>query len=207
MRYLSWDIETTGLDPEYSDILEIGCIIEDTKNPLPFTAIPKFHCFVYNEMRDGQPIYRGSLAALSMHAELFNKMQSFDLNNFGFNPPQGLFLHRDNVLDYLAKFLRENGLSLDKPITIAGKNFAAFDLQFLKQLRGWGETFKIHHRYLDPGSLYFNPALDLSIPSLEVCKSRAQLQYVEVQHNALLDAWDVIQVLRYKFSELTETNE
>ncbi len=46
MKYLSIDIETTGLDPLKDQLLSFGAIIEDTENPLPFDEIPKFHAAI-----------------------------------------------------------------------------------------------------------------------------------------------------------------
>ena len=43
MKYISIDIETTGLDPENCQILSIGAVIEDTLNQLPFEELPTFH--------------------------------------------------------------------------------------------------------------------------------------------------------------------
>jgi hypothetical protein len=40
---------------------------------------------------------------------------------------------------------------------------------------------------------------DDTLPSLDVCKKRANIDG-NVSHNALLDAWDVIQVLRNKLT-------
>ena len=46
MKYLSLHTETTGLDRDLDQVIEIGAIIEDTNNPLPFDEIPKFHAIV-----------------------------------------------------------------------------------------------------------------------------------------------------------------
>lgn len=37
------------------------------------------------------------------------------------------------------------------------------------------------------------------LPNLTTCKEKAGLEETEVTHNALDDAWDVIQVLRAKY--------
>ena len=35
MRYISIDLETTGLDSENNQIIEFGAVLEDTNNILP----------------------------------------------------------------------------------------------------------------------------------------------------------------------------
>ena len=46
MKYVSIDIETTGLDPETCQTIQIGAGIEDTNNPLPIEDLPRFKCLV-----------------------------------------------------------------------------------------------------------------------------------------------------------------
>ena len=46
MRYISIDIETTGLDAETNQILSIGAVVEDTNNLVPFDELPKFHAVI-----------------------------------------------------------------------------------------------------------------------------------------------------------------
>ena len=41
MRYVSCDIESTGLDKENCQILQIGAVVEDTKNILPIDELDR----------------------------------------------------------------------------------------------------------------------------------------------------------------------
>ena len=84
-----------------------------------------------------------------------------------------------------------------KPITInvAGKNFGVFDKLFLQELPWWTKLIRVRQRILDPAILMVNWNSDKSLPPLSVCKERAGLNN-HVTHNALEDAWDVIEVLR-----------
>lgn len=77
------------------------------------------------------------------------------------------------------------------------KNVAGFDMPFLNTLPAWKTTTKFHHRVIDPGMLYFNPLTDSVPPDLKECKKRAGLPEL-VTHEALDDAWDVIQLVRAK---------
>ena len=64
MKYISIDIETTGLDPDFNDVLSIGAIIEDSANPLPYEECPKFHAAIVRHQITGSP------RAINMNADL-----------------------------------------------------------------------------------------------------------------------------------------
>jgi hypothetical protein len=64
MKYISIDIETSGLTPSNCEILSIGAIIEDTTNPLSFNESSKFYAIIIHEMISGSP------TALSMNSEI-----------------------------------------------------------------------------------------------------------------------------------------
>lgn len=64
MKYVSIDIETTGLDREKHQVLEVGAIIEDTNNPLPFDEIPRFKCII------GWEELMGSVFAINMNSRI-----------------------------------------------------------------------------------------------------------------------------------------
>jgi hypothetical protein len=83
-------------------------------------------------------------------------------------------------------------------ITVAGKNFASFDKLFLERLPRWKQAIRIKQRILDPAILYVDWKTDSDVPNLLKCKERAGINGT-VTHNALEDAWDVIEVLRKKY--------
>ena len=87
--------------------------------------------------------------------------------------------------------------NLTKPIIInvAGKNFGTFDKLFLEQLPWWQKLIRVRSRILDPSILFCDWNEDDSLPSLIRCKERANIEGI-VTHNALEDAWDVIELLR-----------
>jgi oligoribonuclease len=230
MRYLSIDVETTGIDPEFNQILSVGIIIEDSTNPLPYEQLPKFHCAIkYDE------VY-GSLFALNMNKDLIETIVQYstaknqDEKNDIVNMTGMQFLHKNEVVKHIMYFLYDNGFvqfpNLDDlshaaisnsftrhngtlyPIihpnmekiylTCAGKNFGTFDKRFLEKLPHWKEVFGIHSRTLDPAILYVDWESDKIIPSMIECKTRAGVPGI-VTHNALEDAWDVVQLLRKKY--------
>lgn len=223
MKYLSIDIETSGLDPENNQILSIGAIVEDTDNKLPFDEIPKFHVCILTDQLTGSPF------ALDMNRELIESMVHYqtaedqDEKNDLVNMTGMQFLQRDNVVEEFYDFLFENGFvqfnmdightvkikngktypimtSKMKPVSInvAGKNFGTFDKLFLERLPRWKQAIRIRQRIIDPSILFIDWKTDNAMPSLNTCKVRAKLDGV-VTHNAIEDAWDVIQLLRTQY--------
>jgi oligoribonuclease len=221
MKYISIDIETTGLDPEFNQILSIGAVIEDTLNQLPFEELPTFHGVIKRES-----VY-GSLFALNMNRDLietivqYSGAQDQDEKNDIVHMTGMQFYHEDEIVEALYQFCYRNGLVdldpnfLNKQVKVvdgipypiltsnmpkvylncAGKNFAGFDRKFLERLPRWKQVFSIRSRVLDPGILFVDWINDESVPSLDECKKRAGIEGV-VTHNAVEDAMDVVMLLR-----------
>lgn len=87
-------------------------------------------------------------------------------------------------------------------LTPAGKNFSTFDKNFIDPLISdvvrSGEIIKFRNRVLDPAILYVDWLNDDALPGLSTCKERAGLDPL-VTHDALDDAWDVVELLRKKY--------
>jgi oligoribonuclease len=221
MKYISIDIETTGLDPETCQILSIGAVIEDTLNQLPFEDLPKFHGVIKREN------VSGSLFALNMNRDLIEAIVQYstarDQNekNDIVHMTGMEFYQEDEIVEALYHFCFRNGLVPIDPtfltktvkrvngitypiltsnmpkvyLNCAGKNFAGFDKKFLERLPRWKQVFSIRSRVLDPGILFVDWINDESVPSLDECKKRAGIDGV-VTHNAVEDAMDVVMLLR-----------
>ena len=221
MRYISIDVETTGLDPENCQILSIGAVIEDTLNQLPFEELPTFHGVIKREN------VSGSLFALNMNRDLietivqYSGAQDQDEKNDIVHMTGMQFYHEEEIVEALYQFCYRNGLvpldpnflnkqrkivnGITYPIlgsnmvktylNCAGKNFAGFDKKFLERLPRWKQVFSIRSRVLDPGILFVDWINDESVPSLDECKKRAGIDGV-VTHNAVEDAMDVVMLLR-----------
>jgi oligoribonuclease len=211
MIYISIDIETSGLDSEKHKVLSIGAIIEDTEKKLPYDECPKFNAIVLQNEITGSP------RALTMNKEIIAMIGEY---LEGTNETRHLmnthtdysFYEKDEVVKKFYEFLWVNGYgdavpnqllvtskidSNSKPITlnVAGKNFGTFDKLFLQELPWWQKLIRTRQRVLDPAILMVDWKNDKSLPNLTQCKERADIQGV-VTHNALEDAWDVIEVLR-----------
>lgn len=176
MRYVAIDIETTGLNPENCQTLEIGAVFDDSVTPL--LDLPQFNRAIKHD------ILVGEAYALAMHAHRLNKfnkrgvLMSDVMNQF-------------HAWLYNVKAWDETG-----KIVIAGKNFAKFDLRFLERLPYWS-LIKYHHRIIDVGSLYMNAEDDVP-PSLNECMQRAGVKG-QVQPTAVEDCMNVVFCIRAKF--------
>jgi len=207
MKYVSIDLETSGLSPEKHQILEFGAILEDTENLLNFEEIPKFHRIIEHREICGQPI------AINMNERIIKILSEYgkskDLKREEIKKQFNIIREYELVndfIDWLAPYFstEENsnldlGLyTYDFSINIAGKNFSSFDVKFLEKIGSWNEIVHYKRRIIDPSVLYVDWAKDDSLPSLEECLKRAGIEK-SVAHNAVEDAWDVIQVLRKKY--------
>lgn len=215
MKYVSIDIETSGLNHDMNHVLSIGAIIEDTNNKLPYEELPKFNAIVLQNNIQGSP------RAVTMNQEIISLMGDYlegtDEVRKSLNSNSGYdFYEEEDVVKEFYKFLWSNGFAtLDspsthvngkltpiidgrtKPITlnVAGKNFGTFDRLFLVELPWWQKLIRTRQRVLDPAILCVDWENDTSLPSLTTCKERMKVDGI-VTHNALEDAWDVIEILR-----------
>lgn len=225
MKYLSIDIETTGLSFENHQILSIGVVVEDTTKKLPLAEIPKFHCAIVDEE------IRGSLFALNLNKELIDTINLWNISNSDtrstIEDKTGMiFCKKEEACEHLFRFLYRNGMldssvynsemnkmvvmyendmypaitRVTKPsqLNVAGKNFATFDKLFLEQLPRWKQLFKVRQRIIDPTVLFTKWNEDEQLPNLTTCKERANTGGA-VTHDAIEDAWDVIQLLRTQY--------
>jgi len=204
MKYISIDIETTGLDPLKDQVLSFGAILEDTTNPLPFDKISKFHAAIKRDRIEG------GLYAINMNKKLLetinNYMSSKDskerddiINGTGMQ-----FYEECDIVYGFKQWLIANDF-IEKesdqpiPVTIAGKNFATFDKLFIERLPRWKQFFRIRQRIIDPAILFMDWYNDDSLPGLSLCKKRAGFN-PNVTHDAIEDAWDVIELLRLNYN-------
>lgn len=193
MKYVSVDIETTGLDADRCQIIEFGAVIDEINDHnradpgllKPVESLPSCHFYV------SSPTYRGEPYALSMHPEIFRRIATHEE---GF-----VYVPEDCLARCFADWLESNGFeaNLDDPIvfTAAGKNFSSFDNNFLNKLPGWGQIVKAHHRVIDPAMFFWRPFTDTGIPNSQTCMERAGIEG-EVDHTALEDAKMVVELVR-----------
>jgi DNA polymerase III epsilon subunit-like protein len=186
MKYVSIDIETTGLNEDTCDIIEFAAVLDDLSELSPIERLPIFHTYFIKDNYVGEPY------ALSMHPEIFRRIAERDIKKYSFMSAQKLgYAFR--------KFLVNNGYKEEHDqvvITAAGKNFGAFDLQFLKRKTDLLKHVNIRHRIIDPAILYLKEE-DQALPGTEECKLRARI-FGKVEHTAEADAKDVVALVRHK---------
>jgi DNA polymerase III epsilon subunit-like protein len=180
--YVSIDIETTGLNPENCQVLEIGAVIDDGTTPIE--DCPTFHCYVDHGLILGEPY------AVSMHPTILRRIATHEE---GYT-----YLQPWEVAARFHDFLKEHGLDPeDQKIVVAGKNYASFDARFLRKLTNWDKHVRVHHRILDPAALYWQPEIDgAQLPNTKTCMERAGIGG-EVAHTAVEDAQVVVRLVRY----------
>jgi len=228
MKYISIDLETTGLDPDNCQVLSIGAVIEDTNDIKPLADLPTFHGVVLPNRIEGDPY------ALNMNKDLIELIVRYQTSKTTENKnlleaTSGMkFYKKEDIVEAFYYWLAENGFvefdGIDsggyvkmengkmlpmitektKPIhiTAAGKNFATFDLKFLEKMPRWKQLIKVRQRILDPSILYTEWKEDESLPGFGLCKKRAGLPE-DVAHDALEDALDIVLLLRKQYENLT----
>ncbi|UYZ61959.1 3'-5' exonuclease [Hymenobacter weizhouensis] len=186
MRYISLDLETTGGNPQRHQVLELAAVVEDTKRLRPLAELPAFRRVVRH------PEYVGTAGALALNAGLLQELARKEPNPELCTPAE--------LLPQLREFLLAQGFRPDKKdcvtVTLAGKNVASFDLGFLRELPGWGTLVRAEPAMLDPAAFYLNWRKDSRLPTMSICKARAQFEDHTVAHQALADALDVVRLLR-----------
>lgn len=178
MIYVSIDLETTGLEPDYCQVLEIGAVAQE----LGGRELSRFHAFIDYEW------IRGSPFALQLNARVLKAIsegRGVDPEVLVYDFAGWLEIYQD-----------------DGHVNVAGKNAAGFDIPFLKQFECdvYVEderpiTNQFRYRVLDPGTMYLRPG-DNQVPGLSECLRRAGLDD-KVTHDALDDALKVRDVIEH----------
>jgi hypothetical protein len=227
MKYVSIDIETTGIDNENTQTLSIGLVVEDTVDIKPIEELPKLEIAIIRERIEGE------IFAINMNRQLIADILEYKMARTEEERKEIMvrtgreYMYEEDVTKRIFQFLFEHG-ALDgkfdpngmievvngksypaltskmKPyyFNAAGKNFANFDNKFLERLPRWKQCLKARGRTLDPSVLYIDWKKDESAPGLSLCKKRAGLGDI-VTHNAIEDAMDVVMLFR-KFYKIWE---
>lgn len=177
--YVSIDLETTGLNPESCQILEIGLVVDDWVSPIE--ELPTLRLLVEHKRIVGEPF------ALQMNQKI---LHSLAVKDASLN-----YVKAENACEVMAHWLDKVGIN-PKKIVAAGKNFASFDLQFLKRLPYFDDNLIFHHRSYDPAMWFMDFAEDELPPAMSTCMKRACIEG-EVTHSAVEDAIVVVKLMRH----------
>ncbi|KKL82935.1 hypothetical protein LCGC14_1979800 [marine sediment metagenome] len=181
MIVYSIDIETTGLDPERNQVLEIGVARGEIYDDSPLDT---WHCYVDHDELCINPF------ALNMNRDLLKEIYQLKQTDPGrLIPPSRIF-------PFFQKWLNEMGLAKRAKLIACGRNFNGFDRQFLKRL-GFDDLFR--HRVIDPTVLFMRRG-DEYPPSLEEAAKRAGLP-PRISHRAIDDAIQSIGCVRSYFAK------
>lgn len=183
MRFVSIDIETLGTDPDTCDAIEFGAVVDLGFGMEP-ELMPTFHAYLTTPTG----LYRGQPYAMSMHSEI--------LRRIAVREPGYRYLDQQALDEAFWNWCHLTGLLQDaEKITIAGKNFGSFDLQFLRRI-GFGTHTQYNHAFLDPGTSY---TLDSDIKPADTAKCLERAGFdPNVPHTAVEDARNVIRLIRHK---------
>ncbi|TXT66065.1 MAG: hypothetical protein BAJALOKI3v1_50065 [Promethearchaeota archaeon] len=188
MKYLSIDIETTGLDIQNHQILSYAFVLEDTNKNIDIEDLP----YVYGLVMHKE--IRGDLYAIDMNIQLIRRILTCShIEESVSKGPFSCIVRPDNIRETMIEQLKTlfDG-HLPEAITIAGKNVQSFDLPFIRNVY---PDFPAHRRVIDPGSMYLETN-DEQVPNLQECMKRAKIKG-EVSHTALADARVVVQLIRH----------
>lgn len=199
MKYLSIDVETTGLNPNRCQILEFGAIYDDLSKP--FSERKTFQYYFYHEQ------LRGDIIAFDMNKEIIsiitNKIKEIKkgIQHTDLARPEEF----SQVLSEWLYDVIDPKEPDDFKLNIAGKNVAGCDLNFLEMLPGFSregsslsfDKWKTRARCIDPAILYYKKE-DICLPDLQTCIKRATSNELGVSHRAIEDAEKVCCLIRYK---------
>jgi hypothetical protein len=166
--FVALDLETLGLGRK-APIIEVGALLADWMT--------------------------GDVLSASMHPTI--------LRRIALKEPPFNYTCVENIVDYFHMWLVDCRKSFPqlatRKFTLAGKNLGTFDLPALeKQCPSWQPWFNrnCHHRILDPGNLFWNPAEDDTLPNSDTCRDRAHIERAEEEkHNAIEDCEDIVKMV------------
>lgn len=191
MKFVSIDIETTGLDPERHQILEFGAVIADTVADEPEGGWPTFRRVLSWGTIEGQP------KALAMNAKLLEEIaeDGDDVISYAeLETEFGWWLNKNG--GYAASSYGAINAQLTKinsRLVVAGKNFDSFDRRFIERVFDDG-IVEFSRRSLDPAILFLKHDDEVP-PGLSECMKRAGMEGT-VPHTAVEDALIVVNLIR-----------
>lgn len=210
MKYISIDLETTGLNAEEirdektgeliapaCSILEFGAVLEDTNNIVPLDELPTYHTYI----KSNRGNISGNIYALNLNAGIIEKLKNEKEYKDEFN-----YVNIEDLADDFLVWCKIQGLEIKEKygkfsctISVAGKNFAGFDRKFLDKVPGFSKKIRMRQRVIDPACFFTKWHEDEALPSLDECNKRIG-HMIPVNHTAISDAVDVVRLLRTQYS-------
>jgi DNA polymerase III epsilon subunit-like protein len=177
MKFLSIDLETTSLNPLHGVILELACVVFDTKDYLPkpeheSSVLPFYHTFIAHG--HAVPCDLDTIDFLTLNnPKLFQNSHHASKHSFDVDIELRQFIY--------------GHFQPDDPILLCSKNPGSFELPWLR--RHLPQTASLfHHRLLDP-TIAMTFANDKVPPSLKTLAHRlGRVLDTTQHHDALYDA-------------------
>ncbi|MDX1370988.1 MAG: exonuclease domain-containing protein [Nitrososphaeraceae archaeon] len=177
VKYLSIDIETGGLDPKEYSLLEVAMVYYNSDEPNSLYKHISHHI--------KEDVYRISQYCLEMHTN----------NHLLETLAKNAVLYAHQAESLFINFIEEH--TKDEKFIVIGKNFGAFDYQWLKIYMP-NLAKKLGYRFLDIGSLFLT-SQDMEIPNSDECLKRAGRKH-SINHTALSDAIDIMDLALFKLN-------
>lgn len=201
MKYISLDIETTGLDPAKNQVLQVAMVIDEitgsTIGDLPVDDLPVFEGLVWHERITGDP------EALAMNVEVIEALASVRwltpepvrlvVNFRGRVAP--VYRSMDDLVDSAVHWIRVHFGIADgdrRRVPVAGKNAAGFDVPFLPDEL----TRLFHHRVIDVGSVALGSPDLRHLWDEDHVSGLGALHDGPITHDSVDDARVVVKLLR-----------
>jgi len=169
MRIVAFDLETTGVDPQKDQILEIGAVCFETNTG---ETLGEFETLVSHER------YIGSAYALQMNQALLKRLA------------RGQGVSERRAIQGLNDALFDWGFSLEHKAVPVGFNVGSFDIAFYnKSCKATGELSRFSHGAIELGSLLMGSTKSTTrVGSAQGVKMLGEGR--TVAHTALQDARD-----------------
>ena len=180
--YVALGLTTTGSDPDTSDILEIGAVIDLSPKTL-LDNCPIFHCYVVH----GKFIY-GDCEGLAKSVHILNRIVNREAG--------AVYLKPESVVPQLGCWLNNHGFyPRDRNLPVISVSQTALKLRFLAHLPSW-DQIKVSLDLLDVASLYWSSRDGcIEAPTRSECIMRACLS-PKVANTAIEDAKIAVQLFR-----------
>ena len=194
--FLSIDAESTGLEKQKVEVLEVGYVLDDLVNPV--ATLPK-KCMVLKHASYGfSTAYALKLNARLIDAQLDPAVVKLSARQVF----ETLLADTKYVAGACANWDESMKQRPVKKVSYAGKNVVGFDIPLLTsfflrngmteaEIAGW-QSF-IHYRSMDAGSIFY-PRFGY-VPGLDEINKMTGRN--AVSHNALEDALDVVYAVRF----------
>ncbi len=184
MKYLSFDIEATGLE-EHDLIIEFGCIPVDVTNNQVLEQL-SFHSYIqcppFETLRP-----KLNQWVIENNESLINKAHNEGITLENFKNKFNQYIESNDIKEIFG----------DEKIILLGKSLNAIDLPFLNRDLGWEwMRSKFSHRTVDVSSVVYS-FIDSGILPDECSSGSELMNYLkmgDVAHTALEDSINVAKI-------------